>query len=138
MPHPISPRCRSALTRFKSESGAVTVEAPLWLAFFFIVLTMITDAALIFHGQARALEVAQDATREFTVGQLATNEDAEKMIVARLGNISPNASAKTTVSGRLITTVVTMPAADLVAVGFFSGLVRFDMSVTSQQVMEAS
>ena len=138
MTQKISPRFTQALNRFKSESGAVTVETPLWLAFFVVVLTMIADVALIFHGQARALEVAQDANRAYTVGRIASDADTEKYVLNRLGVISPNAKADTKVSGRLITTVVTLPAADLAAVGFFGGLVSFDMSVTSQQVMEAS
>ncbi len=125
-----------AFRRFCGESGSVTVEAALWLPFFVILLTLIADVALIFHGQARALDVAQKANRALSTGELKSTSETEEYILLTMSQISPNAVAVTAVNRGLITTTLTLPAGDLDAVGFFTGLSSFNMQVTSQQVME--
>lgn len=125
-----------ALRRFRREDGAVTVEAALWVPFFVIILTMLADASTIFYGQARALQVAQDANRAYSIGTLASADDAETFVTDTLATMSPNATVETTSNDGLITTVVSLPASDLAAVGFFTALTSFRMQVVAQMVQE--
>ncbi len=128
-------RILNAFRRFRREDGTVSVEAVLWIPFFVFCLTLIADGALIFYGQARALEVTEDANRSFAIGEV-TREEAEAQIVSRLSTISPNASARINTERGLITTVVTLPTSDLDAVGFVTSLASINMQVVSQMVQE--
>ena len=124
-----------ALRRFRDEDGTVAVEAVFWIPFFVFLLTLIADGALIFYGQARALEVTEDANRAFSIGEV-TREEAVEQIKERLSTISPNASAHINSEGGLITTIVTIPTSDLDAVGFVTSLASINMQVVSQMVQE--
>lgn len=126
----------AAMRRFRREDGAVTVEAVLWVPFFFVLLTLVADAALIFYGQAQALQVAQDANRGFSTGAFTSADEATDFIEASLERISPNASAQTVFNDGIVTTVISLPAADLDAVGFFTSFSSFEMQVVSQMVQE--
>lgn len=126
----------SILARFRREDGAVTVDAVIWIPFFVICLTLLADAALIFYGQARALQVAQDANRALSVGSLDSYDATETYIENALVGMSPNASATTGANDGVITTVVTLPASDLAAIGFFTSMTTFDMQVVAQMVKE--
>ncbi len=127
---------RRGFRQFKREDGAVTVEAALWLPFFVIAVTVVADAALIFYGQARTLQIAQDANRAYSTGNLASTDAAAEYIKVRLGDISPNAEAQMTWNDGLVTTVVTVPTEDLAAVGMLTTLTSIDMRVTAQMVKE--
>ncbi len=114
---------RSLFRRFlKKEDGGVTVAAVLWLPFFVIILTMVADLAMIFYGQARAHEVAENVNRSLSVGQYSSFAEAESAVRTALSPISPNARATTTSEDYMIRTVVTLPTSDLSAIGFFSSL----------------
>ena len=125
-----------AKNRFLGESGAASIEAALWLPFFVVLMTLVADAALIFHGQSRALKVMQEANRDYAVGYLATAAETEAQIVTALSQLSANVQAFTTEDEGIITTIVTMPSRDLDAVGFFTSLASVDMKIVSQQVRE--
>lgn len=127
--------CRG-FRRFRREDGAVTVEAALWLPFFVILVTVVADAALIFYGQARTLQIAQDANRAYSTGILATQAEAQEYIKARMKGISDNAEAEMNWNDGLITTVVNVPTSDLVAVGMLTTLTSIDMRVRAQMVKE--
>lgn len=124
------------LRRFRREDGAVTVEAVLWIPFFVFCLTLIADASLIFYGQARALQVAQDANRALSVGTLSSAEEVGEYITGTLASMSPNATSQTVSNDGILTTVVSMPASDLAAVGFFTSMTSFEMQVVAQMVQE--
>lgn len=131
-----SPRKTSLLARFRREDGAVTVEAVLWIPFFVMCLTLLADAALMFYGQARALKVVQDANRALSVGTFTDYEETKTYIKTSLAQMSPNAEVQTVSDDGIITTVVKMPVNDLVAIGFFTSLTKFDMHVVAQMVKE--
>jgi len=120
----------------KSEDGAVSVEAVLWLPFFVLMVTLLADIALVFYGQARALEITQNVNRAYSVGTIATAEDAKQELTTQLAAMSPNARAQVNYDKGLITAVVTVPTSDLDAVGLFTSLARIDMQVVSQMVKE--
>lgn len=124
-------------SRFRrDETGAVTVEAVLWLPFFIFLVVAIADLAVIFHAQSRALEMAEDGIRLYSVGEIASPADTSTWIEGRIDPISPNASAVTSVVYGLIHTEVTLPVRDINGFGIFAALRDFDLRVNAQQVME--
>ena len=120
----------------KDDTGAVTVAAVLWLPFFVVVLTLVVDMAMIFYGQARAHEVAENANRSLSVGQYSTFGEAETAVRTALQPISPNASVVTGAEDYMIRTVVTMPTSDLAAVGFFTSITSLEITAVAQMVRE--
>ena len=124
--------------RFQENTdGAVTVEAAIWLPFFIVFLFGIAEMALVFHGQARALQVAQDANRAYTVGEFATADETETWAKASLAGFSNDVKALTWEQAGIITTAISIPAADLAGnIGIFSMLSDLDITVISQQVRE--
>ena len=124
-------------TFHKDTDGAVTVEAALWLPFFIFFLFGIAEMALVFHGQARALQIAQDANRSFTVGQFATADETATWAKASLASFSDSVQARTWEQAGVITTAISIPAADLAGnIGIFSMLSDINITVVSQQVRE--
>jgi len=122
--------------RCQGEEGNVTIETALWVPLFVVLLSLMTDGALIFYGQARAMQVAQDGNRAYSIGQFDTTDATETYIEQRLASLSPNAEAQTSSYRGLITTVVKVPTGDLDAIGFFSALTSIDMYVAAQMVQE--
>jgi len=120
----------------QSEEGAVTVEAAIWLPFFILMTVAIGDVALIFHAQTRAHEVAEEGIRLYSTGGLASPADTSQWIVNAITNISPNATASTSVNFGLVNTEVSLPIADINGFGIFSALTNFTLRVNTQQVME--
>lgn len=125
------------LSRYRDqEDGAVTIEATLWLPFLLFLFFGIGELALIFYGQSRTLEVAQDATRLISIGEIETASESENYINTKLSNISSNATSWNRVDQGLITTVITVPANDLAPFGFFTAFTDFEVTVVAQQVVE--
>lgn len=120
----------------KSEDGTASIEAVLWTAFMMFLVTFVVDVALIFYGQARALEVAQDANRAYSIGSLETEDEVKTYIKNRLAPISPRAQSTVGREDGLITTIITIPTGDLDAVGMFTSLSQIDMRVVAQMVQE--
>ncbi len=118
------------------ETGAVTVAGVLWVPFFVFVLTMVFDISMIFYGQARAQEIAEDVNRSLSVGAIATYDEAETLALASLHRLSPNAMAETTSEDYMIRTVVRLPTSDLARVGFFSSLTKFEVTAVAHMVQE--
>lgn len=120
----------------QDESGAVTVEAAIWLPFFIFMVVAIADVAVIFHSQSRALETAEDAIRRYAIGELESPAETSTLIETALVNISPNAAAFTSVIDGLIHTEVVIPVKDVNGFGILARLRDFDIRVNAQQVME--
>lgn len=103
------------LRRFaRDEGGTVTVEAVLWLPFFFSLLMIITDVSLAFYGKAQAFRVVQDVNRAVSVGRIATASSAKTILLNAVKELSPNAAADVVKNDQTVTTVVRMPSSDLV------------------------
>jgi len=125
------------LRRFRSDTqGSATIEVVLWLPLFFAAFGLMTDAAMVFNGHSRVMRVIQDANRNLSVGRLDTEIEAETYITTALAGLSPNATASTTITAGVATTVVQLPARDLEILGMFSALNNLNLTVTSQQFIE--
>jgi len=119
-----------------NESGAATVEFVLWLPVMMLLFGLVIDTSLIFGRQSQILRVVQDANRAVSIGRLRTEVEAEAMIVANIGNIAPNASAETTLSAGIITSLVTIPVSDLTATRMIDAFSNFNVTVTAQHLAE--
>lgn len=127
----------SLLKRFaKSDDGAVTVASVLWVPFFVVVLTLVFDISMIFYGQARAHEVAENVNRSLSTGQITSFADAEQEVQTAMSVLSPNAVATTSSEDYMIRTVVRMPTSDLATVGFFSSIASFEIIAVAHMVQE--
>ncbi|QMU57288.1 MAG: hypothetical protein GKR98_03135 [Boseongicola sp.] len=128
----------SILRRFRrKDDGAVTVEAVLWVPFFLLLMFAIAELSLIFHGQARALQVAQETNRAYSVGRFAATSDAEVWAEFAMSKFSPRTQAATTVSDYIVTTVITVPAGDFAGnLGIFGTIGDLTIRVEAQRVVE--
>jgi Flp pilus assembly protein TadG len=120
----------------QSEAGTATVEAVIWLPIFFVVLFLMVDAAMIFNGQSQALRVVQDANRKMSIGGFSTPSEVEAYVVERLSPLSLEVSAISTVTVGVVTTTVTLPAADLQLSGFFGAFTNLTLSVSADHLVE--
>lgn len=128
---------RSLARRFRQEEeGAVTIAAVLWLPFFVAILVFVADLAMIFYGQARAQEVAENANRSLSVGYYSSYAEAEEAVRTALNPISPNVRATTTAEDYVIRTVVTIPTRDLASIGLFSSLASLEITAVAHMVQE--
>lgn len=112
----------------RREGGSSTIEVVLWVPFFVITLMASGQLALVFFGQAMTLDAAQDATRAFAIGRLVSEAEVASQIQTDLAAISSNVAVVSVVADDLITTVVTVPAAD------FGGPLRFITQFSSLNV----
>lgn len=121
----------------RSESGAATVEAVLWLPMFVMIVALLADVSMMFHGQSRLLRVAQDANRNLSVNRLTSEAEAQEFVVTQLSKVSPNTLATTSISSTgLITTTVSVPLNDLDLFGIAKIFSGARMSVSAQHLSE--
>lgn len=120
------------IARFtRCQSGALTVEAVLWVPVYLFLFVFIADVSLIFHGQAKATRIAYDGNRMASVGSFETATETSDAIRGRVQLFSPQASVNTVFGTDAVTTTIVMPAADLAAIGLVSRIVDLDVTVQS-------
>lgn len=129
---------RSRLRGFmRDDRGNFTIEAVFWLPIFVVVLSIVTDTAMIYAKQSQVLRVVQDANRQFAVGKLASGAATETYILGIVTPMSPHATASSVLSNAgIITTTVTMPASDLIATGIITLMKNMNVRVVLQQMKE--
>lgn len=121
----------------RNEDGAATVEAVVWLPFFFALFGLLTDVSMVFYNQSRLLRIAQDANRNMSVGRLTDAQATENFIKAASATVSPRVSAVTSVTSGLITTTVTVPLSDLDLFGVGGVFRNVNMTVRAEHLMES-
>jgi Flp pilus assembly protein TadG len=127
------------LRRFaRDESGAVTVEAVLWLPFFMALLILIADVSFAFYAKAQAYRVIESANRAYAVAlpEARNLTRTREWIRQRLSPISPRATVTTSVSGGLVSSVVVMPSSDILFMDFGNFFSAFNLTVRAQQYVE--
>ena len=122
-----------------NDEGAVTVEGVLWLPVYAFFLTLIVDTSLMFNGQAQAQRAIQDLNRLASSGFFVSEEEVEERGAAVLSHLSANAVVEATIDTTtgVISTVATLPAADIMAVGLISKFTRLSVTVSAQHVIES-
>ena len=128
-------------TRFsrflRREDGSATVESVIWFPVFIGFFLLIADVALIFHGQAQMLRIAQDANRLYSVGRLGDEDATQAYVIDRLASLGKPARVETVLNvDNVITTTVRAWSGDLDAVGIVGFLTSIDVTVTSQHMKE--
>lgn len=118
------------------EEGTATVEAVLWFPIFIAVFGLMVDSAMIFHGQAKVLRVVQDGNRNFSIGRLADTAATETYIEDVLAQLNIQATATTTEVAGVAYTVVTVQAAQLQILGYFSALTNLEIQVAAEHLIE--
>ncbi|MEJ1992710.1 MAG: pilus assembly protein [Maritimibacter sp.] len=121
----------------KNESGS-TIEFVIWLPVFVLVLSLIADTSLIYHGQSRVYMITQLANRAYSTGKFETADSAENYIKQEVAQIGGRASADVSVDDGIIHSVVTVPAVDFEALGLFGILNGLTLTVSSDMLMEVS
>lgn len=120
----------------RSDDGAATVEAVLWLPLYVMLIALLADVSMMFYGQSRLLRIAQDANRNMSIGRLVSTADTENFVLARASELSPHSMAATDLTAGIITTTVSVPLVDLDlfgVAGIFSGA---RMTVRAEHLME--
>ena len=120
---------------FEAQEGNATIELTLWLPFLFTFFLAIGEMGMVYYGQSQVLSVAQDATRQASIGHIQTAEEVETYIVSRLA-MTDSAAVTNQVNRGIITTSVTVPANDLAPFGVFTNMVMENVTVVAQQVAE--
>ena len=125
-----------SMHRIADEDGSATVEAVIWLPIFFLVLFLMVDVAMIFSGQSNALRVVQDANRNLSIGRFRTAAETEAYVELQLAGLSEEVNAVSVVDAGIVTTTVTLPAADLQMSGFFSAIINANISISADHLIE--
>ena len=133
--------CHAKLSAFaarfaKRDDGAATVEAVIWLPFFFILFGLLADVSMVFHGQSKLLRIVQDANRNMSIGRLTTNKAVQDFVIARAGSMSKDPKATTVTSAGLILTTASVPMTDLDLFGVASVFKNVRMTVQAEHLME--
>lgn len=118
------------------SSGGATVEAVLWLPLFFFFFALVIDTTMIFSQRAQALRVVHDANRAYAVGRLTTSEEVADFVKARLATVSPSAIVYAEPGSGTILTAVSMPAAELDAVGLIATFADMWIMVKAHHLTE--
>lgn len=120
-----------------TEFGNATIEGVIWAPFFFFLLLTAGQLGMIFYGQAMTLDVAQDATRAYSVGELSNAKEVVAFVQARMANVSSNVSVSSNISEGLITTIISLPAGDFGGpLRHFADLAELQVQVVAQQSKE--
>ena len=122
--------------RMRAEDGTATVEAVVWFPIFIAILALIIDVTLMLHGKTQVTRVVQDGTRAYAVGRITETADVEAFIMGAVSTLAPNAVALTASSGGIVSTIVKVPATDLMMFGYFSAFDDLNMAIASQQLLE--
>lgn len=118
------------------EAGSSTVEAVMWLPLFFFITVFVLDASMMFNTQSRALRIVQDTNRALAVGQIASPEEAEQILQTRMASISPSATVNAEIVGNIAETSVAMPIGDISMFHAFDRFTSFQVTASSQQLIE--
>jgi Flp pilus assembly protein TadG len=130
-------RTTSRLGRFaRDEDGAVTVEAVLWLPFFFAILVLITDVSFAFYAKAQAYRVLENGNRAYSVRTFDTTAEARTWMRNAIAAYSPTATVTVEDSGDLISSSITLRGSEIMPFGWIDSLVGVSITVRAQQYDE--
>jgi Flp pilus assembly protein TadG len=137
---------RRAIAFARNESGAVSVEAVLWLPFFFGFLMLVTDVSMAFYGKAQTYRIVQDVNRALSVGRITTPTQAKTVLINSMNSLFPNGdpypansqlvSVCLSSGNSVVSTTVQIPIQGLVVFTSLGGLMRGNVVVSSASLLE--
>ena len=101
------------------EDGSASIESLFWIPIFVYFLVLVLHVSFIFFGKAQVLQAVQDGNRALSIGVLRSEDETEAFVRTSLLNYSSNVVIDSTIdlSTGVVTTDVSIPASDLMAVG---------------------
>jgi len=104
---------------------------------FAIILALIFNISMVFFTESQLLRIVQDANRAFSLGRLDDTTATENYITNALAYLDTTVAVTTTLDGGIISTVLNVPAVDLMPMSFMRDQFR-DIAITvrSQQLVE--
>ena len=127
---------RSLLSFGRLQDGAATIEAVLWTPVFLILFGMVTDTSTVFGRQAEILRIIQDSNRSLAVGAFQSVQQAEDYIIKKVAVFSGNTTVAVAIVDGIISTSVSVPAADLTSTGLFDAINTLTITVGASQMSE--
>ena len=127
---------RSLLSFGRLQDGAATIEAVLWTPVFLILFGMVTDTSTVFGRQAEILRIIQDSNRSLAVGAFQSVQQAEDYVTEKVSVFSDNATVAVAINDGIISTSVSVPAADLTSTGLFDAINTLTITVGASQMSE--
>jgi Flp pilus assembly protein TadG len=126
------------------EDGAVTVEAVLWIPFFFFVLMLMTDTSMAFFSKAQAYRIIENGNRAFAIKANTTDTATEDWVKTQFQNQFPRAKTDPalvvdTVPDKAtgtVATTLTYRARDVVMFNTLGVLGNWTMTVQAKQYVE--
>ena len=120
------------------ETGSASVESLFWIPIFVYFLVLVLDVSSIFFGKAQILQDVQDANRALSIGVLTTEAETEEFIKTAIASFSTNATIDAVINTNtgIVTTDVSVPASDLMALGSIPVFASTIINVSVQQVLE--
>lgn len=134
-------RCALRLgARFRKQSeGSATVEAVLWVPIFALVLGLMVDTSMIFHGQSKVIRVVHDANRNISMGRLTSSTEVEDFIKTQLAAFKVTPTTVSAVSDdNIVVTTVTVPASEFQVLQYFSSLMNLEIDVVAAHVLDSA
>lgn len=132
-------KVHNTLTAFsKNCHGDISLEGVLWLPVYLFFLALLVDTSLMFHGRAQAQHIIQDMNRLASSGYYRQETEVENRAMAILSHLSPRVVVDATIdpTAKTITTIATIPASDLMAIGLISKFADIRVNVVARQVIE--
>jgi len=115
---------KKASSRLNSDDGGVTVE---FVILFPVLLTLAgaaMDVGFTYFKKSQIHAAIQDVTRARSVGDIANDEAARKILADRLAlGFTDEAIVTMEPRGSVLSTSVEVPLHDMQLIGFFAGLV---------------
>ena len=130
-------RVRRSLQSFRRmQDGAATIEAVLWTPVFLLLFGMVTDTSTVFGRQAEILRIIQDSNRSLAVGAFQSVQQAEDYVIKKVSVFSGNTTVDVAIVDGIISTSVSVPAADLTSTGLFDAINTLTITVGASQMSE--
>ena len=130
-------RVRRSLQSFRRmQDGAATIEAVLWTPVFLLLFGMVTDTSTVFGRQAEILRIIQDSNRSLAVGAFQSVQQAEDYVIKKVSVFSDNTTVAVAIVDGIISTSVSVPAADLTSTGLFDAINTLTITVGASQMSE--
>ena len=129
-------KLRSVLSR---EDGAITVEGVLWIPAYIFFFAFIVDVSLMFNSKTQVQRVLQDVNRLASSGFFVTEEEIEDRVVASLVHLTDDVTVEATIDedNNLVTTVASVPAEDLMAIGLVAKFASLELNFIAQHLVES-
>lgn len=120
----------------RNEEGTATIEAVLWLPVFLTLFGLVADVSTIMGREAQILRIVETANRALAVGAFQTTLDAKAYISNEVKAFSGNAAVAVIIDKGIISSNVSLPAADLTITGLLHVFSSLQLSVEASQMLE--